>query len=90
MHNSEKEIEMTYREQYMASRCNRQRHDDGPIETGDLPADRNEPGREDDHDGEHRKAEQERDPETLQDLGNLEPEIRSLDFLLRGTPLDVI
>ena len=29
-------------------------------------------------------------PEALQDLGYLEPEVRSLDFLLRSTPCNVI
>ena len=46
--------------------------------------------REDDHAGGDNDTCDEGDPETLDDLGNLEPKVGALDFLLCCSPRDVV
>ena len=68
----------------------RERHDNGPVPAEDAPADGDCVRGEDDHRGAERYADDEREPEALEDLGDLLPEVRPLDLLLGRTPCDVV
>ena len=68
----------------------RERHDNGPVPPEDAPADGDRVRGEDDHRGAAREADDEREPEALEDLGDLLPEVRPLDLLLRRAPCDVV
>ena len=69
--------------------CVQEGEEKGPGALLDPPLRRYECCRKDD-DGENAESRDHgRDPETLEDLGDFHPEIRSLNFLLRRTPSDV-
>ena len=68
----------------------RERHDNGPVPAEDAPADGDCVRGEDDHRGAERYADDEREPEALEDLGDLLPEVRPLDLLLGRAPCDVV
>lgn len=68
----------------------RQRHDNGPVPAKDTPADRYNVCAHDDHRGATGEADNQREPETLEDLGHFEPEVRTLDLLLCCAPGDVV
>ena len=74
----------------MAPGGNGEREDDGPVDAKDLPALGDETQGEDDHRRAEQHADGEREPEALQDLGHLEPEVAALDLLLRRAPRDVV
>ena len=74
----------------MATNRDSEREYDSPVPGKDLPAGRHGVGREDDHRNGDDEAKHEREPEAAQDFGYLKPEVGTLDFLLRGAPLDVV
>lgn len=68
----------------------RKREDDSPAFASNSPLDGNKRRRDDDDPGEQQNRHEQREPEPLRDLWDLLEEIRSLDFLLRRTPRDVV
>lgn len=74
----------------MAAGYHRQGEDDGPIDPGDLPSQRYEVGRENDHHPKHQEAADERKPKAAQNSGHLDEKIRPLDLLLGRAPRDII
>jgi len=67
------------------------RDDERPLDGGgNLPFQRDQICAEDSHACKGNEAYQPREPEPIQDLGNLEKEVRPLDFLLGCAPGDVI
>lgn len=80
----------TNREEDMAANHNGQGEDYSPRGAVYAPLDRNKRCAEDDHAGEDSPRYQPREPEALEDLGNLLEEIGSFYLLLRRTPSDVV
>ena len=74
----------------MTPNSNSKREDDGPVPREDLPATGYGVGRKDDHSHGNDEAEDEREPESAEDLRDFEPEVGALYFLLRRTPCDVV
>ena len=74
----------------MTPNSDRQREDDGPVDTRDAPADRDEVRSEDGHADGGDDGDDERKPEPPNDLGDLEPEVGTFDFLLGRAPGDVV
>ena len=71
-------------------RDSRKRNNDGPVPAEDAPADGYELGAEDDHSHADQRADDEREPEPLEDLRHLEPEVGPLDLLARRAPGHVV
>ena len=74
----------------MAPSYNRERKNDGPIDSGDLPSRGHQVGRENNHHDEQEKADDEREPKAAQDSRDLDEEIGPFDLLLGRAPRDVI
>lgn len=75
----------------MQQASEREGEHNGPVRgNGVAPPNRGEGCREDDdaHDADERDAEG--DAEAAEDLGDLKEEVGALDFLLGGSPLDVV
>ena len=68
----------------------RKGENDSPVPAENSPSDGHSVRRENDHDEDHYGGEHERDPETLEYLRHLLPEVGALDFLLRRAPGDVV
>ena len=68
----------------------RKGENNSPVPAENSPSDGHSVRRENDHDKDHYGGEHERDPETLEYLRHLLPEVGALDFLLRRTPGDVV
>ena len=83
-------VNEAYREENMASRGDGEREDDSPVPAEDTPALGDRARGQDDHGGAECDADDEREPEALEDLGPLEPEVGSLDLLFRCAPGDVV
>ena len=66
-----------------------QREDDGPVDSGYLPAYGHEACRKDDHQRDRKEAEEEGEPETADDPRNLDEEVGPLHLLLGGGPRHV-
>jgi hypothetical protein len=67
----------------------RKRENDGPVVAWDLPPQRYEVGREDNHHRKHEEADGEREPETAQDSRDLDEKVGLLDLLFGRAPCDV-
>ncbi len=81
----------TYREEDVRPDRQRQGEDDRPVlVSADAPRGGHERQGKDDHHDDERAADREHEPETLEDLGDLEPEVRALDLFLRRLPYDVV
>jgi hypothetical protein len=74
----------------MARDTQREREDDGPVPRRDTPVHRHRVERERDHGAHGEHAQHQRDTEPTQNLRDLKEEVRALDLLLGGTPLDVV
>jgi len=73
----------------VARSYDRERENDGPVDARDLPPQRYEAGREDDHHRKHEEADEEREPETAQDSRDLDEKVGPLDLLFGRAPCDV-
>lgn len=78
------------REEYMAPSDDRERENDGPIDSGDLPSRGYQVGRENNHHREQEEADDERQPKAAQNPRDLDEEVGPLDLLLGCAPRDVI
>ena len=74
----------------LMTRHAREGHNDSPVPAEDAPADWDGGRGEEDHDECRDAADDERDAEAGDDLGNLLPEVRALHFFLRRAPRDVV
>jgi hypothetical protein len=74
----------------MARDTQREREDDGPVARRNTPVHRHRVERERDHGAHGKHTQHQRDAEPAEDLRDLEEEVRALDLLLGGTPLDVV
>ena len=68
----------------------RKGENNSPVPAENSPSDGHSVRRENDHDKDHYGGEHERDPETLEYLRHLLPEVRALHFFLRRAPRDVV
>lgn len=68
----------------------RQWEDDRPVIIVDPPSFRDEVECHDDHQDAREYAQHECEPEPLENLGHLQPEVRPLDLLLRRAPGDIV
>jgi hypothetical protein len=83
--------EGTYREENVQGACEREGEDDTPAAHDvKAPLDRDERCREDDAPDPESEGDEEGDPETLEDTRDLDKEVRTLDLLLGGAPLNVV
>lgn len=74
----------------MRTNSDRQREDDCPVSSRYPPADGDRIRGKDNHRCADNDTRYKSDPETLDDLGYFEPEVRALDFLLGGAPGDIV
>ena len=74
----------------LMARHAREGNNDSPVPIEDTPANGNEIGAHNDHSHANCQAERKSEPEALQDLGHLEPEVGPLHFFLRRTPGDIV
>ena len=80
----------TYRKKDVRASHDGEREDDGPGGAVDAPPDGHERRAGDDHAGEEDPGEEGREPEALEDLGDLLEEVGPLDLLLRRAPGHVV
>ena len=76
-------------EENMAGSHEREREEDGPRGSGNLPIRRDKAGRKDYHHHNRDETENECQPEPAQDFRDLLEKVGLFDFLLRRTPRDV-
>lgn len=68
----------------------RKRDDNSPTGAGDGPGTRHDWGGEDNHHSDRQEGDENREPESLEDLRNFLEEVGELDFLLGGCPRHVV
>lgn len=74
----------------MTSDDDGEREDHSPTVAVNTPLQRYQRCRNDDHSDGKDDADDQRKPETSQDLRNLEEEVRAFDFLLRRAPSNIV